>query len=43
MSCPAAYAPILLERKAERMRKNTDPEKAEKRQIRTVFDDAERQ
>ncbi|TFY63511.1 hypothetical protein EVJ58_g3220 [Rhodofomes roseus] len=36
------YAPILLERKAARIRKNMDPEKAERRIIRTAFDSADR-
>ncbi|KAI0636206.1 MFS polyamine transporter [Trametes polyzona] len=36
------FAPILLERKAEQMRKSMDPEKAQAREIRTVFDGADR-
>jgi len=36
------FAPILLERKAQRIRKNADPEKPETREIRTVFDGADR-
>ncbi|KAI0366301.1 MFS polyamine transporter [Pilatotrama ljubarskyi] len=36
------YAPILLERKAIRIRKSMDPEKAQTREVRTVFDGADR-
>ncbi|KAI0833706.1 MFS polyamine transporter [Trametes gibbosa] len=36
------YAPILLEKKAEQMRQSLDPEKAQKREIRTVFDGQDR-
>ncbi|KAI0775003.1 MFS polyamine transporter [Trametes elegans] len=36
------FPPILLERKAEQMRKSMDPEKAQAREIRTVFDGADR-
>ena len=38
-----AFAPILLERKANRIRKSVDPEKAGAQQIRTVFDNDDRQ
>lgn len=37
------FAPILLERKAVAMRKSMDPEKAQGREIRTVFDNKDRQ
>ncbi|PCH40176.1 MFS polyamine transporter [Wolfiporia cocos MD-104 SS10] len=36
------FAPFLLERKAERIRKSMDPEKAQNREVRTVFDSADR-
>ena len=39
----AAYPPILLERKAARIRKGMDPEKGQFREVRTVFDGADRQ
>ena len=38
-----AFAPILLERKANRIRKSVDPEKAGAQQVRTVFDNDDRQ
>ena len=42
-ACCAAYAPVLLERKAERIRKSMTPEKAESVVVRTVFQGADRQ
>ena len=39
----SAFPPILLERKAAQIRKSMDPEKAQAREIRTVFDGADRQ
>ncbi|KAI0749869.1 MFS polyamine transporter [Daedaleopsis nitida] len=36
------FPPVLLERKAARMRKSADPEKGTPREIRTVFDGADR-
>ncbi|GBE84877.1 MFS polyamine transporter [Sparassis latifolia] len=36
------YAPLLLHRKAEKIRLSMDPEKAQAREIRTVFDSADR-
>ncbi|THH30522.1 hypothetical protein EUX98_g3665 [Antrodiella citrinella] len=36
------FAPVLLERKAQRIRKNADPEKPETREIRTIFDGEDR-
>ncbi|KAF8553172.1 MFS general substrate transporter [Imleria badia] len=35
------YAPLLLERKAERIRRSTDVEKAPHREVRTIFDGKE--
>ncbi|EIW57767.1 MFS polyamine transporter [Trametes versicolor FP-101664 SS1] len=36
------FAPVLLERKAEQIRAGMDPEKAQTREVRTVFDNADR-
>ncbi|KAI0077547.1 MFS polyamine transporter [Panus rudis PR-1116 ss-1] len=36
------FAPLLLERKANRIRKSMDPEKADGREVRTIFDGADR-
>ncbi|KAI0329280.1 MFS polyamine transporter [Cubamyces sp. BRFM 1775] len=36
------FAPVLLERRAAQLRKSLDPEKAQTREIRTVFDTADR-
>lgn len=36
------FAPLLLERKAKRIQKSRDPEKADAREIRTVFDSPDR-
>ena len=33
-----AYPPVLLERKAKRIRKNLDAEKAQTTTVRTIFD-----
>lgn len=41
INCPA-YAPVLLERKAERIRRSMDAEKAPYREIRTVFEGQDR-
>lgn len=38
-----AFAPVLLERKADLIRKSMDPEKGAQREVRTVFDGADRQ
>lgn len=37
-----AFAPVLLERKANRIRKSLDPEKGKLQEIRTVFDSQDR-
>lgn len=37
-----AFAPLLLERKANRIRKARDAEKAEPREIRSIYDSADR-
>jgi hypothetical protein len=39
---PVAFAPLLLERKANRIRKSLDPEKGQHRNIRTVFQSDDR-
>ncbi|KAI0947331.1 hypothetical protein AcV7_009784 [Taiwanofungus camphoratus] len=36
------FAPLLLERKAQQLRKSMDPEKAQMREIRTVYDSTDR-
>ncbi|CAL1710554.1 unnamed protein product [Somion occarium] len=36
------YAPVLLERKAVQIRKSMDPEKTDVREVRTVYDGADR-
>ncbi|TBU32694.1 MFS polyamine transporter [Dichomitus squalens] len=36
------FAPVLLERKANKIRKSMDPEKANVREVRTVFDNTDR-
>ena len=33
-----AYGPVLLERKAEKIRKNLDSEKGQMKTVRTIFD-----
>lgn len=37
-----AFAPILLERKANKIRKTMDPEKGSVRDVRTIYDGADR-
>ena len=39
----AAFAPVLLERKAEQIRKGMDTEKGQYREVRSVFDGADRE
>jgi hypothetical protein len=41
MNCPA-YAPVLLERKAEQIRRSMAAEKAPHREIRTIFEGQDR-